>query len=182
MWYEPAMQVLAQAVRADARVLRKFGEHNLTITEYQTISSNAAYEAMLRYARCYTQTEKDAGLMLSVCSSLAMDEVTHPKVFLLMGLMLIGLWLISAAHLYVLMPAVILLDIYALYATTYKKRRLRRMWNHAKGSGLPDVMYDELISMEFSIQKPILLCIPLETVTIFLLITVYLAWIRPLFI
>ncbi len=120
--------------------------------------------------------------MLSVCSSLAMDEVTHPKVFLLMGLMLIGLWLISAAHLYVLMPAVILLDIYVLYATTYKKRRLRRMWNHAKSSGLPDVMYDELISMEFSIQKPILLCIPLETVTVFLLFTVYLAWIRPLFI
>lgn len=182
MWDKHAMQVLTQAVRADVRMLRKLGEHNLTITEYQTISSNDAYEAMLRYARRFAQTEKDALLMLSVCASLAADEVNGKTVLLMIGLMLIGQWLVSSAYLYVLMPAVILLDIYILYAAMHKKRRLRRMWSHAKSSGLPDAMYNELISMEFAAQKPILLCIPLETITIFVLIAAYLAWIRTMFI
>ena len=182
MWDKPAMQVLIQAMRADTSILRKYGDHDCTFFEYQTVSSNAAHDAMIRYARRYTKTDDDAMLMLSVCSTHAKEEFSSPAIYSLLGFLLISLWVLYAAALYVLMPAAILLDIYIVYAANCKKWRLRRMWNHAKSSRLSDVMYNELISMEFSIQKPVLLCIPIETGIIFMLIAVYIACIRPLFI
>ncbi len=179
LWHKPAMQALIQAVRADTRVKKKFGEYNQTMTEYETKSSSAAYDMMLRYARRFTPTEKDAKLMLSVCTSHVLDEVKDHTTLRMLMIMILVFSPLVAGYLYILMPFALLIDIYILYAVTYKKRYLRRMWNAAKSDCQAELMYNELISMEAFAQKPLILCIPLETVAAGLLIVQYAVWIYP---
>ncbi len=50
MWNKPAMQVLIQAMRANTRIVKKFGEHNKTYTDYGIDTNDARQASMKRFA------------------------------------------------------------------------------------------------------------------------------------